>query len=128
MRRVFWLPVALLIIGAGCGDSEVTGSASERTAPGSTESRRGEWRTVPLIDYDLVGDTSLDLEFAYCGDNSRVVVEETEESVTIRAETSDPKDPPAPDCSALATAVLRSPLGSRPVVDARSGDTIPRRG
>lgn len=86
-----------------------------------------EWRTVELLWFEALDASSLEVTLSYCGGKYRFDVDETADAVTIRAETSDPEFPPAPDCATSGTVDLEMPLGSRRVVDAATGATVEQR-
>lgn len=132
MRRVVWTVLLVAAAGTACAADEPDAGAgvSERSQPTTTTTTTDSgWRSVPVIGYEQPkhSSTSVDVLLGYCGDAYRVDVEETDESVTIHAETSDPAVPLAPDCATLGTAPLEAPLGAREVVDAVTGEPAPER-
>lgn len=128
-----WTVLLVALAGAACSADEPdesvgVGERSQQTTT-TTTSTDSEWRSVPVIGFEEpnASSASVDVFLGYCGDTYRVDVEETDETVTIHAETSDPVVPLAPDCATIATAPLEAPLGSREVVDAVTGEPAPER-
>ena len=71
----------------------------------------------------MTDGVTITADLDWCGTDAWVTAQENEESVTL---TAHPGERIAGDCASSATVTLTEPLGSRDVVDAATGDTIPR--
>lgn len=120
--RLIGLLAAVGVLGAAC-DSNASDDVHTQEKPEPAADSH-DWRLIELVGFETLRPTELQLSLAYCGSSYRVEVKEASDAVTIRAETSDPIEPHAPDCASLARADLEQPLEGRRVIDAATGEYV----
>lgn len=80
------------------------------------------WINDPVYDAVVVAPTDLALHVGSCGLDRRVDVEETDATIEVLVRYRRTRA--VNDCVESVTAMLRSPLGNRRVVDVATGESI----
>lgn len=83
----------------------------------------GEQADVSISGYSVQGERGITAELDWCGNGATLSAQGTPTSVTLVAHPGESVDG---DCAASATVALDSPLGSREVLDAVTGQPVER--